>query len=908
MPTQLTINQATTTFSQIYEKFGNQEKQHFGMRLDGNTLYTKGKYELHGIGKQAAESRAQKKEAAMELIRTSLTNEFGEDFAVKVMARLDKDRGLDMRGGVLARGELHAIQQAIVEEQANLTPHDARTQSDFINSVAYQATHNHNSPEDIQKGYNKEINNMGKLRAFLSGDIKPSDLRNKIEQDMVAKLTPKKQDGSPDTDGMTAKEIRQQTRDIQAQAKQFAKDAVNTLCEEIGLSQAGDHFKLTEQGIQRLDGIKPPYLAGELTVNELATLALYHNNPAGLQDHLNDHPELLMRLLSTPMLEQRLHAGVDQPGFDAKQFMQQLVAATGFQQDAHGLHCDVAKLAEVMQPAQGGPGIKPDLAYRVAVRMQSYGEHEGRIGGLGLTRALAEILKADPKELQKLPPGLGALSQTDMTKVEARLGNSTNLKQLLMTDNNLMIKLATCRPDELLGHLALIDRGGLSVDEAYDRILQQLPGSDAVMVKQGKTERLDTVTIQGTPYKVDPEAFGDEGAFGDIFRLEKQGNGPGDDNIVLKKVRIPKGTPEKQEQAWNMMANEIRLHAFASAGSDKVVKFLEPVRIGDDLYMAMECCDLGSLNSTVFDDGVGKIAKQTNMDPKVELALKLSFMQSMLDAMSEFGENVGIIHHDNKPGNYFMHTDGTIVAADLGTSSMGPTSVGFMEVDNAEQQSPEGCKHKAVKSAGPPYGEVTTKADCFAFGVQFVKFVLGHDMFSAPEFSFNSEKEIAMEALYEHRNGFFLPPKPQMPNPAVEPALSQYNTDLARYDRMANQKKLLELAGFTIGNDGSISLYPDDGNPLHELANSLLQGDPAMRSSATQALISDAMMAIYDPALQDVLKEMRGIVGQIKKEEGDDGSITYKPTTQQQQKLDDLSNQVTQLIAGSELWDDMLGH
>jgi serine/threonine protein kinase len=303
------------------------------------------------------------------------------------------------------------------------------------------------------------------------------------------------------------------------------------------------------------------------------------------------------------------------------------------------------------------------------------------------------------------------------------------------------------------------------------------------------------------------------------------------------------------------------------------------------------------------------------MDPKVELAVKLSFMQGMLEAMSNF-DDMDVIHHDNKPGNYFMHSNGDIVGADFGTASKGPTSENILAVDNPEQQSPESCTHRFKTDNGPPYGQVGTKSDCFAFGVAYVNFVFGNDMFSKDNFQFNTEKEVALAALYEHRDGFFLPPEPQLPNPAVDPALAQYNSDLKEYNRMKEQQKFLELAGFTIHDDGRILMFPEDGNPLHTLGNNLLSGDPAKRASAKDARNSQAMLALRDPVTQDALKEMRSIMGSIDTEktvklktganqEVDTGLYAISP--QQQKRLEELSKLVQAQIGSQEVWDDMLG-
>ncbi|OAI55316.1 hypothetical protein AYO49_05680, partial [Verrucomicrobiaceae bacterium SCGC AG-212-N21] len=561
-------------------------------------------------------------------------------------------------------------------------------------------------------------------------------------------------------------------------------------------------------------------------------------------------------------------------------------------------------------------GTQPNFAYRVAVRLQGMeGSIEGRIGGPNLVQAANRQSELDVGEIQKLPTHLSQLTEDDILQVAGELNNPANLKTMVENDKTLMLKLATSSPAQLKGALALLDRGELSVDECYKRILSALPGHGAVMT-DGK---LDLVTLQGGAlYQAKHEKVGDTGGYGDIIKLQKQGMKDGvNDEIILKKVRIdPKSKPEVQEKAWEMMRKEILLHSHVSEGTDKVVKFLEPVRIGDDLYLAMEYAELGSLNKAVFENGVGKVAQQSKMEPKVELALKLSYMQGMFEAMSEFGDDMGLIHHDNKPGNYFMTKDGDILGADLGTSSMGPESSGFIAEINAEQQSPEGCKHRTLTELGPPYGTVTTKSDCFAMGVQFTKFVMGHDMFASNKFGFKAEIEDCMTALYDHRDGFFMPPEPKMPDPATGPAMQTYKRDLAHYNKMKTDKELLERAGFTIHDDGRVLMFPEDGNPLHSLGNSLLSGDPATRMGAKDALRSQVMRAMQDPVLQGALKEMRAIVGTINTEETvklktsqgtevDTGLYQIPP--EKQQRLDELSKQVTMLIGSQEVWDDMVG-
>jgi serine/threonine protein kinase len=334
-----------------------------------------------------------------------------------------------------------------------------------------------------------------------------------------------------------------------------------------------------------------------------------------------------------------------------------------------------------------------------------------------------------------------------------------------------------------------------------------------------------------------------------------------------------------------------------------VVKFLEPIRIGDDVYMAMECCDGGSLTATVFYDGLGQLAQQTRMDPKVELALKLSYMTDMLVPLSYIGENRHTNHHDVKAGNFFLRGDGSIALADFGTASSGKKSNNFVPVENPEQHSPESM---TSSGNGPPYTEVDHKSDSFAFGVMLSNFALKHDLYDG--FNFNAPKGDMLKALYEHRDGFFMPPKPQPPNPLVGQPHRQYLKDVENYDKMEKQKALLETAGFKIGNDGAISLFKDDGNPLKQLVNEMLHPDPAKRGTAATALLSEPMQALSDPELQKNLQELRALIPQLKVVKDDPPKHQqFTLTPEQQTKFNTLTAKISELLANdtSGIWESM---
>lgn len=880
MAKELAIQTGTTTFSQIYDTFENRGKKDYGMRFDGNVLYSHGSGKLHGKGEDAAAARAQKKQAAGNAIHDALKTEFGSDFALHVMTRLQTDRGLDLRQGV-TRGQLQEIHDVVGSMQKEMlsSAKDGfyANDSTFLKNTIAEL---HSDPQALRAAA-QQLFTPDKVNSLILGKVGPDALAATLEKDLIKRWQPQS------TDGMKSKDIRHEQRRIEGLARQAVQEALKEIYNEVGLVVTGGGFSLNDKGIARMEQMLAERFGGSLTQTDVQTLAGFHNHPAGLKTHLESHPELAVKLLAMPLpqLQTLLKLGAGNvQGFDAQQFLTQLAAATGFQLDGQGLSCDSATLAKLLQATQGQPGVLPEFAYRVEVELQRLNGSD-RIGGAKLPDTINSLFKKDTLSTQKLPPSLQVLSRAEMTRVGAALNNPSALKNLLTNDRDLMLKLATTHPDEMKAHLALLDRGGLSVDAAYQNLLAALPGHGATLGPKG---RPDTVTVQNDTYKLKQDGFGGAAGFGEILLMEKPGS---NEQIVLKKLKHEPGNEMGQ---WQMMSNEIRLQAYISSNSDKMVKFLEPLRIGEDLYMAMECCEGGSLNSAIFDDEVGQLARQINMDPGVELALKLSYIDGMLDPLSEIGEDLDINHHDVKGGNFFQHGDGSIVMADVGTASYGATSSNHTVVQNPEQHSPESIH---AKKGGPPYGKVDHKSDCFAFGVMFAKFVLNND-FYAKFGTFNSDKEEFLAALHEHRQGFFMPPKPQPPQPFVGQAKKQYETDLASYNKMTTQKALFDKAGIQIGKDGSLRFFAEDGNPLKKLANELLHPDSAQRSSATQAMLSDPIQALNAPGLRQDLQELRALVSQIKVDKKTNPKKPqFLPTPAQQQKLNALTAKISQALS-----------
>src|SRR5262249_10957333 len=121
------------------------------------------------------------------------------------------------------------------------------------------------------------------------------------------------------------------------------------------------------------------------------------------------------------------------------------------------------------------------------------------------------------------------------------------------------------------------------------------------------------------------------------------------------------------------------------------------------------------------------------------------------------------------------------------------------------------------------------------------------------------------------------------------------------------QRQFLETAGFTIREDGAIYLFEDDDNPLHKLANDLLQLDPQKRMSASDAMYSAPIRALSNPELQQNLKELRALIAQVPVDKTGKEKPRFNMTPEQRERYHALTNRIAELLETdkSGIWETM---
>jgi serine/threonine protein kinase len=848
MAKELTTVPGQTTFTQIHQTFADGKKGDFDLRFKGGVLYTHSKYQAHGSSNASATARAAKKAAAPAEIRNALVNEFGAEFAHRIMTNVQSKHGIDLRANI-SRSDLDKIQDAIVDHQLTYTTKPTGgTLSGVAEVVAKAIVANPNNPAAMATKIATEFKNEARLNHMLTA---PQASPKQFEGLVASKLAAERL-GKVDTTNFSKAEIKNITKQIAKQAATDVKVMMPQLCNSMGVTASGDRFILSRAG---MDAIEQKRTAAStfhpMTSADLQGLANLGGNAAAMQLHFTNNPAAVLGLLATHNTLTDLTTALNQlatlpPGQTAAGLATQIMTAGGIQADPAGLlETTPARISAALNNSQALPGVGADLAYRVEVACVKEAKTT-RLGGPALLAAANTVLKNDLAVTQKIPANLAHLTRAEMGQIAAVVNNPAQLKALIDGNADLKLKLTTTHSDDLKARLVLENLGGSTVDTAFNNVLAELPGAGATMRPDGSVGR---VNVAGVDYVFNSKDFGDPAGMGEVMLMDKATPPAG--QMVLKTVPMD-ANGKVDAKKFEQLAKEAKLQSWLSGNPD-VVHTLDTIRIGDQMYIAMEYCPGGSLNNLMVYGNLDHVATAINMDPRMQMAMKLSVVEDMLAPLASVSAGANtIVHHDIKPGNFFMRDDGSLALADFGTASAGATSNNYMVVDNPEQKSPELAKNASL---GPPYAAVGAKADLFALGIAAERFLLGRDIHGQAS-RYNSERLDMLSGLLDHANGPVIPPAPQQGS-------ANFAAEQKAHDLAVHQQTLMANAGINFYNNEPWLHDPATANPVKGMINGMTAADPANRSTAALSQLTTPFNVTADQTLKTDLRLLTALVNKM---------------------------------------------
>ena len=191
-------------------------------------------------------------------------------------------------------------------------------------------------------------------------------------------------------------------------------------------------------------------------------------------------------------------------------------------------------------------------------------------------------------------------------------------------------------------------------------------------------------------------------------------------------VKIMRNNPDISEISGNLFA---KARLFAAVSHPHIVPVYDCGREGDDEYLVMQFMDNGDLESRI---------KARQLPPP---QLTAEIIRSIASALNYLYVEHRIIHHDVKPSNFLLDSDGNVKLTDF---------------DLAEKCGLDGKTAPVPLWGSPGYisperlysGCETFKGDIFSLGVAFYELLSGKTPFAL---------QGEVEELYEQRKRPFIP-------------------------------------------------------------------------------------------------------------------------------------------------------
>lgn len=188
--------------------------------------------------------------------------------------------------------------------------------------------------------------------------------------------------------------------------------------------------------------------------------------------------------------------------------------------------------------------------------------------------------------------------------------------------------------------------------------------------------------------------------------------------IVLKAPAIIEGNMMGIDEINQNMKVELNTHKHAMGpmgnGNKNMLKLEGAINFNGNLLPITELAPGGEMT-----DFVSKIDSNTNISDKTKELLKISLMKDSISGMQYVHTGRGMMHHDIKPSNFFIGSDGQALVSDFGRAKTNHSIVDY--ASTAAYAPPE---------ASGQWDKLTDeKGDIFSLGVSFNEIMTGKNYF-----------------------------------------------------------------------------------------------------------------------------------------------------------------------------------